>query len=699
MSENTNGPGRLAMPSPRLTGAAGRTSSFPQHEQPHGPNESKSRESVDIFRAFHTAQIASDPRDFARAVADLPAFLWPSPGAPNGRAIVLGEQALLPLEEHDTDLRILLSARIAAELSYHPQAKQRQGELSAVVGRFTDVSCDPEILLKILCLRDCVLRDPQLTDERLSNASRVTNLSLQTGSYQALYIGKMARVASLAELGEFQHADFEAEEAASAATLSGNRRYECGMFAYRAARAAMEGKFSDATELFEQCLAIADAIDAAELIDACWPGMILPFREMGRLAELQRRARAAVERHAYEPVYRAMLAWLLIEQGEPHEAELHLSKLLADDFALVDAAQDRLACMVALAEVCSELKNTEVASELYDRLIPYADRTATFGSCGFFGAVARYIGKLAAAASRFDEGIRHFEDAIRLNDRIAARLWSVYSRFDLACLLTRRGGQRDTVRALRLTSTLYPDVANIGMTALAIKLKSLQTDLIAYISKLAPSQTIQTAPTPSSDASLSDDRGAQHSQALPSRIFQREGDYWTLAYDGSNVRVRDIKGLTLICRLLDRPGQRLHAVELEGVTLNASGTRYSSIDPDSGPMLDSKAKSSYRTRLSELQKELAEVCNHSDGDRALELKQEASSLAQELARAVGLGGRDRNMGSEVERARLRVTNAIRFAISRVSRLHPVLGRHLKTTVITGNFCLYVAEPSSSHWRT
>jgi tetratricopeptide (TPR) repeat protein len=606
---------------------------------------------------------------------------------------------LLPLEERDTDLRILLSARIAAELSYHPQAKQRQDELSAVVRRLTDVNCDPEILLKILCLRDCVLRDPQWTDERLSNASRVTNLSLQTRSYQALYIGKMARVASLAELGEFQHADFEAEEAAIAATLNGNRRYDCGTFAYRAARAAMEGKFSYATQLFEQCLAIADAIDAAELIDACWPGMILPFREMGRLAELQRRALAAVERHAYEPVYRAMLAWLLIEQGEHHEAELHLSKLFAGDFALVDAAQDRLACMVALAEVCSELQNTEIASELYDRLIPYADRTATFGSGGFFGAVARYIGKLAAAASRFDEGIRHLEDAIRLNDRSAARLWSTYSRFDLACLLMRRGGQRDRVRALRLTSALYPDVANIGMTALATKLEALQTHFLTDFSNFAPSETVQTSPIPSSDASLSDDLGAQHSPAHSSRIFQREGDYWTLAYDGSNVRVRDIKGLALICGLLARPGQRLHAAELEGATVNVSESRYSWLDPDSGPMLDSKAKSSYRARLSELQKELAEARNQGDGDRALELKQEANSLVQELARAVGLGGRDRNMSSEVERARLRVTNAIRFAISRVSKLHPALGRHLKATVITGNFCLYVAEPSSSTWRT
>src|SRR6266851_3010393 len=87
-----------------------------------------------------STQIARDPRAFAQAVADLPTFLWPSPGAPNGRAIVLGEQSLLGLglEERDTALRILLSARIAAELSYHPQAKQRRDELSATVGRLKD---------------------------------------------------------------------------------------------------------------------------------------------------------------------------------------------------------------------------------------------------------------------------------------------------------------------------------------------------------------------------------------------------------------------------------------------------------------------------------------------------------------------------------------------------------------------------------
>lgn len=694
MSGSSARVGRLGVSSPESSDDHS-TPAFPPRELYPGKDESQSSERTADLSPSKIIEGGTDPRAFARAVADLPAFLWPSPGAANGKAIVLGEQALLPLKESDRDLKVLLSARIAAELSYHPQAKQRRGELSSAVEHMLEPNWDPETLLKVLCLRDCVLRDPVRTDERLSNAHRVVQLSLQSGSYQTLYIGLNARVACLTELGEFQQADFEADGAASAARLSGNRRYECGALAYRAARSAMDGKLWDATESFEHCLAISRAIEASELMDACWPAMILPFREMGRLGELQQQARAAVDRHPYEPVYRAMLAWFLAEQGDKHEAESHLVRLLADDYALVDAAQDRLVCMAALAEALSLLKKSKFATALYNRLLPYADRMATFGSWGFFGVIARYLGKLAGVLSRFDEGIQYLEDAIRLNDRVAARLWSVYSRFDLASLLAERRGQEDTPRALRLTASLYHDVADIGMPVLAARLETLQTDLIGYVYGSAPSPTEGITTEYGKQATLSP--GDEQNSHTLARSFRREGDYWTVRYDGASVRIKDIRGLKLIAHLLSHPGQRFHTIELELATDRAQ-SRSNSTDSHLGPALDSKAKLSYRARLAELQNELVEARDHEDEERVGELRREANFFTHELARAVGLGGRDRNLGSELERTRLRVTNAIRFAISRVSGLHPALGRHLQQNVITGHFCLYAAEPSAADWQ-
>ena len=64
----------------------------------------------------------------------------------------------------------------------------------------------------------------------------------------------------------------------------------------------------------------------------------------------------------------------------------------------------------------------------------------------------------------------------------------------------------------------------------------------------------------------------------------------------------------------------------------------------------------------------------------------------ELARAVGLGGRDRRAASHAERARLNVTRAIRAAMANLARVHPSLGRHLAATVRTGRYCAYTPDP-------
>jgi hypothetical protein len=67
-------------------------------------------------------------------------------------------------------------------------------------------------------------------------------------------------------------------------------------------------------------------------------------------------------------------------------------------------------------------------------------------------------------------------------------------------------------------------------------------------------------------------------------------------------------------------------------------------------------------------------------------------LVGELARAVGLGGRDRRAASHAERARLNVTRAIRAAMANLARANPALGRHLSWTVRTGRYCSYTPDP-------
>jgi hypothetical protein len=45
-------------------------------------------------------------------------------------------------------------------------------------------------------------------------------------------------------------------------------------------------------------------------------------------------------------------------------------------------------------------------------------------------------------------------------------------------------------------------------------------------------------------------------------VFRREGEYWTIAYDGQVFRLRDAKGLLYLARLLRLPGHPIPVTEL-----------------------------------------------------------------------------------------------------------------------------------------
>src|SRR4051794_6430427 len=45
-------------------------------------------------------------------------------------------------------------------------------------------------------------------------------------------------------------------------------------------------------------------------------------------------------------------------------------------------------------------------------------------------------------------------------------------------------------------------------------------------------------------------------------VFRREGDYWSVVFDGRTVRVRDLKGIRYLAQLLANPGREIHVLDL-----------------------------------------------------------------------------------------------------------------------------------------
>ena len=111
---------------------------------------------------------------------------------------------------------------------------------------------------------------------------------------------------------------------------------------------------------------------------------------------------------------------------------------------------------------------------------------------------------------------------------------------------------------------------------------------------------------------------------------------------------------------MQHPGEEFHALDLmaspdtplsDEITVAEKHSVLQSPDitvgglADSGEMLDAQAKQEYRIRLHDLIEDLRKLRQRGDADRADEVQSEIDFLKTEMARAVGLGGRDRRAGS------------------------------------------------------
>jgi tetratricopeptide (TPR) repeat protein len=191
-------------------------------------------------------------------------------------------------------------------------------------------------------------------------------------------------------------------------------------------------------------------------------------------------------------------------------------------------------------------------------------------------------------------------------------------------------------------------------------------------------------------------------------VFRREGDYWTVVFEAQTVRMRDLKGMQYLARLLADPGREYHVLDLVGANTQ-SGARPDSSQGarmarpalgDAGEMLDVRARDAYRRRLAEIDDDLEQARSIGDTEQAAQAEVERDFLLRELARAFGLGGRDRRAAAASERARAGVTRAIRQTITRITEHHPRLGEHLSRTIRTGTYCGYHPDPRApARWRS
>ena len=304
----------------------------------------------------------------------------------------------------------------------------------------------------------------------------------------------------------------------------------------------------------------------------------------------------------------------------------------------------RAPLLEAQAEIEVASGNLERARAAADELARIA---ALFQSKALEGSAALAEGRISLAAGDNRAAARHFAIARQRWDEIGAPYETAVARMGIADVLRAEGKPEP---ALLESSAARATFSRIG-------------------------------------AWYRDPPVAIGGAATEVAAFRREGDYWSVAFGGRSDLLRDSKGLQYLARLLDSPGREVHVLDLVG-GLTAEGEGLADAG-DAGELLDHRAKEAYRRRLEEIEEDISVGHAAGDAQRVTQAEAERLFLRKELARAVGLGGRDRRAGSATERARSAVTRAIRHALLRIREHNPALSQHFDRSIRTGAWCAYV----------
>jgi tetratricopeptide (TPR) repeat protein len=596
-------------------------------------------------------------------------------GLVDRQLMALLQEALDALGPGDGALRTRLLARLCLELTFSDQTQLMEA-LSLEAVEMARRLGEEGPLASALRARWLAVWGPDGLDERTTLADEILELARTTGDREMELIGRARRAAGAIEAGDVGAAEADITAHAELAEQLRMPYHQWVAASMRAMRALLQGSPWRAEQLAEEALALLPA-----RLDAIYTHLnqVTQVRwDQGRLGELRATWQEIVDRFPQAAFARGWLCLSELELDRREDAHRWLRSLID---ALPELPRNGIwpSALAVASVAAAALEDVDAAASVHRLLLPYADRATVLSAphpvvC--LGSVSLYIAFVETAMARWEEAEDHFEAAIRANKRLGARSFEARTQLGYARMLIRRGRARDRPHVLDLLNHATATTTALETDALVNEAERLR-ELEAGTAVVA---------------------GAQRD------TFRREGEYWTVVYEGSLVRLRDSKGLRYLATLLANPGREFHVVDLEAEedrvvrSPSARGARPGSDEVelrpdlgDAGEMLDATAKAAYRSRLEDLRADLEEAERFNDPARAAKAQKEIDFIANELARAVGLGGRDRRAASHAERARLNVTRAIRAAMRNLARENPALGRHLDSTIRTGRYCSYTPD--------
>jgi tetratricopeptide (TPR) repeat protein len=598
----------------------------------------------------HRARVASDGRLLAHAALRMGAEL--RPGVVDGELVSQLREARAALDQSEQALGCLLDARIAAALQPAPDPLAVAAIARETIERARALG-DDALVAEVLVFAGAAMVDYAPVTERIALARELFSRAQRTRDAEKMLRARARIAMDSIELGELAAFADEVDAMLDGSLELGQARHRWRPLLFASMRAMMRGDFDESERWLVEVEQLASVIDDPALHLSLGAHRILRARDIDGAEELEalgRRVPEILEGIPLKDRVAALLrAFVRCRAGDREGT--------AADLAIVGPVQrpflDDRPFSAMLAESNAFAGPREFCGTLRSHIERWeGDLTTGHIPFTFEGPVSRLVGLLDAALGDAAGAEGHLRAALDRVNRQGLRPWIARLSCELGEVLEGMGRKEEAAALLDEAASI---AQALGMANLIERLGAVA----------APSGR----PEPSS-------RGAIAVEVV------RDGDGWRVTRGDRTVRVRDSRGMQLLARLVEQPGEELHVLVL------ASNEGQALAETNAGDRIDEKALRAYRARLSEIGRDLEDARAMGDRGRAERLDCERGALEAEISASLGLGGEARKAGSVTERARVAVQKRLKDALLRVSMVDVALGSELHRAVRTGTYCSF-----------
>jgi class 3 adenylate cyclase/tetratricopeptide (TPR) repeat protein len=258
---------------------------------------------------------------------------WTDAGVVDDGLVALCEETLDALAQGDSKPRAMVTARLAGELYFLPEASERRRLMTDDAVAMARRLDDPAVLAYVLGCAHWGMWTPGTARDRLAIAEEILQLGRTVGNRALELSGAQWAFGDLMELGDAERADemLGVELTISAELNRPDYLWHAGV--HHCARVLMDGRYDDAARLADEVLAYGQAAHIETGLMMYGVEQIELGRARGGFEALEPLIESMVERYPLLPAWRTGLVYLYAMLDRPDDVRDQIEILAADDFA------------------------------------------------------------------------------------------------------------------------------------------------------------------------------------------------------------------------------------------------------------------------------------------------------------------------------------------------------------------------------